>query len=92
MYFVYSDKGTAIAVGLDDGQWQLRERKTDAPAAKTIADKKEKSYKRTAGRLRGTDAKPGEDDEVADTHRPLKKKLGQADYLLKKFEYRKLLE
>jgi len=82
--------GSAIAIGLDDGQWQLRERKTDAPAKPVAA--KQKSGKRTAGRLRGMDAKPASDDEVADTHRPPKKSLGLADYLLKKFEYRKVIE
>lgn len=82
--------GTAIAIGMDDGQWQLRERKTDAPTKPVAA--KVKSYKRTVGRLRGADAKPAEDDEVMDIHRPQKKKMSQADYLLKKFEYRKLVE
>jgi hypothetical protein len=83
--------GTAIAIGLDDGQWQLRERKTNAQPKQAVA-KKDKSFRRTQGRLRGMDAKPASDDEVMDTRRPAKKKLGQADYLLKKFEYRKLIE
>lgn len=79
--------GGAFAVGMDDGQWQIRERKTDAES--TPAKKEDKSYRKREGRMRGADAKPAEDDEVMDTHRPAKKRISQVDWFLKKFEYKK---
>eukprot|EP00928_Gymnodinium_smaydae_P062048 TRINITY_DN45994_c0_g1_i1.p1 TRINITY_DN45994_c0_g1~~TRINITY_DN45994_c0_g1_i1.p1 ORF type:complete len:531 (+),score=149.86 TRINITY_DN45994_c0_g1_i1:115-1707(+) len=86
--------GGAIVVGMEDGQWQLRERKPETPG-KSAADKAKKAkkpYKYREGRLRGTDAQAAEDDEIADMHRPPKKKLSQINFFLKKFEYRKAIE
>eukprot|EP00927_Polykrikos_kofoidii_P022556 TRINITY_DN21000_c0_g1_i1.p1 TRINITY_DN21000_c0_g1~~TRINITY_DN21000_c0_g1_i1.p1 ORF type:complete len:533 (+),score=107.27 TRINITY_DN21000_c0_g1_i1:71-1669(+) len=88
--------GNAFAVGLDDGQWQLRERKTAAQiqaAAETAAAaaKQKKPFRLREGRQRGKDHKPESDDEVVDL-RPVKRKMSQIDFFLKHFEYRKALE
>mmetsp|Transcript_81870 Transcript_81870/g.228111 ORF Transcript_81870/g.228111 Transcript_81870/m.228111 type:complete len:521 (-) Transcript_81870:97-1659(-) len=83
----------AFVVGLDDGQWQLRERKTDAQVkAISKAMSAKKKFKRREGRLRGMDVMAASDDEVMDMHRPRKQKLSAVNYFLKKFEYRKAIE
>merc|ERR1712039_69783 len=81
----------ALAVGLDDGNWHVRERQVpkvedkDAPA-------KPKSKARTEGYLRGLDAVPGLDDEVIAEGRPAKRREKQIDFMFRKFEYRKAVE
>merc|ERR1712060_66682 len=76
----------ALAVGLDGGNWHVRERQVpkvedkDAPA-------KPKSKARTEGYLRGLDAVPGLDDEVIAEGRPAKRREKQIDFMFRKFEY-----
>eukprot|EP00929_Paragymnodinium_shiwhaense_P037415 TRINITY_DN19941_c0_g1_i2.p1 TRINITY_DN19941_c0_g1~~TRINITY_DN19941_c0_g1_i2.p1 ORF type:complete len:533 (-),score=135.79 TRINITY_DN19941_c0_g1_i2:128-1726(-) len=89
--------GNAFAIGLEDGSWQLRERKTEAQLEaeqKAITEKAAaaKPYRLRHGRDRGRDAKAGSDDEVMEIEQPKKKRLTQIDFFLKKFEYRKLVE
>jgi len=86
--------GNAFAIGMDDGQWQLRERKPAAqPAAGKAAVSVKKAYRIREGRMRGRDAEAASDDEVMDMGPKRKrKKITQIDFFLKKFEYRKALE
>lgn len=92
--------GRAFAVGLDDGQWQMRLlRHTADGKAATVEDgavdpKQMKRTKASAtGIYRGVHAAPASDDEVIEGELPaFKKKQGDLDYFLRKFEYRKVLE
>ncbi|CAK0887760.1 unnamed protein product [Prorocentrum cordatum] len=90
--------GLAFAVGLDDGRWQLRQRRTPGDAqvasqAKAVTVQPAKPRAKRVGHLRGLDSTPGEDDEVIDMERQVKrKKETQLDFLLRKFDYRKAIE
>mmetsp|Transcript_96540 Transcript_96540/g.216184 ORF Transcript_96540/g.216184 Transcript_96540/m.216184 type:complete len:515 (+) Transcript_96540:95-1639(+) len=87
-------EGNALVVGLDDGTWLVRQRRT-AVEAKAAAQAKrtlpQKSRAKTEGYLRGKDAVADQDDEVIEVGGPKKrgKKEAQIDYSLRKFEYRK---
>jgi len=93
----------AFAIGLDNGQWQLRQRRPAADDAAAASDgdrqacengkrKSSSSWLRTHGRFRGMDSQHAPDDEVVEPERPRRKKVKQVDFFLKKFEYRKAVE
>jgi len=94
----------AFAIGLDDGQWQLRQARTNVGAAKadgeegaSVAEKRPApptSRAKRDGHLRGLTARPDDDDEIVDTERgpPAKRREMQLDFFFRKFEYRKALE
>lgn len=90
----------AFTVGLEDGTWQLRLRKTEEDeerrreaAAQAVLAARSRAKK--VGHLRGPEVAPGPDDEVVETHeRPGKKRRSEAqvDYFFRKFEHDKVLE
>lgn len=91
--------GKAFAVGLDGGKWQVRNRRLGddvqqvAFKAKSVKVQPPTQRRKIAQHLRGIDARPDEGDEVVDMERkPKKKKEGQLDFLLRKFEHRKVIE
>lgn len=91
-----------FALGLDNGQWQLRNRRTEeerAAACKRASElanaakaKKSMVRRKTVGNLRGMDREAGSDEEIVEPGRPQKKKESQLDFFLRKFEYRKAAE
>lgn len=89
--------GSAFVVGLDDGQWILRQRRSEGDAraeeaARTLRAKAALPEARKRGHLRGADQKPGVDDEVVESSRPLKRKESQVDFFMRKFDYLKAVE
>lgn len=87
----------AFAVGLEDGQWQVRLRKTeeDREEAERRAAAKARAQLGRAkreGHLRGAEKQPDSGDEVVESQRPFKKRESQIDFLFRKYEYRKACE
>jgi U3 small nucleolar RNA-associated protein 15 len=92
----------SIALGLDNGQWQLRNRRTDQDRvaaqkrsqeqAKAARPKTGVVRRKATGNLRGLDREAGSDDEIVEPERPRKKKESNLDFYLRKFEYRKAAE
>lgn len=86
----------AFALGLDDGNWQLRFRKTETDQAverqkRQEEQKAKRSWVKKSGHMRGIHDQAASDDEIVE--RPFKKKKeGQIDFFFRKFEYRKLAE
>lgn len=87
--------GKALALGMDSGQWQVRQAKEEKVAPEASEDQlpKKGTWVRTVGHKRGTDLQPGPDDEVVESSRPMKrKKETEVDLYIRKFEYRKAME
>lgn len=92
----------AFALGLENGQWQVRHRRTEeekAAAQKRASQeanasrvKKSMVRRKAIGNLRGLDREAASDEEIVEPERPRKKKESQADFFLRKFEYRKCAE
>jgi len=92
----------SIALGLDNGQWQLRTRRTDKDRAtaqkrsaqEAVATKTKTGMvrRKATGNLRGLDHEAASDDEIVEPERPRKKKETNLDFYLRKFEYRKAAE
>lgn len=82
----------ALAVGMDDGRWQVRQPQTSKQSAAEAAPPPKRTYKERFGRLRGKDAVPAEEDDIIKSERPAKRKEAKIDYFLRKFEYRKVVE
>lgn len=82
----------ALAVGLEDGRWQVRQPQTAKQAATEVAPPRKRTHNERVGRLRGKDAVPAEDDEVIKAERPAKRKESKINSFLRKFEYRKVLD
>lgn len=83
----------SIVLGLDNGQWQLRNRQDKATAqkrsAQAAAAKAKPTRRKAIGNLRGLDREAGSDDEIIEPERPRKRKESNLDFCLRKFEYRK---
>jgi len=85
--------GKALAIGLDSGQWQLRQAKVEKEVPETSEDPTKRKWIRTKGHLRGGNVQPGPEDEVVVSSRPMKRmKETEVDLFFRKFEYRKAIE
>jgi len=92
----------AFAFGLESGQWQVRHRRTEEEkaAAQKRASQEANNAKKTKsairrkaiGNLRGLNREAASDEEIVEPERPKKKRESQADFFLRKFEYRKVAE
>lgn len=87
----------AFVVGLDDGSWQLRvsQAATAAKAkAAALTAQPKRPLKYREGRLRGGDHQPDEDDEVVEASAKKRRsdRESHIEFLLRKFEYRKIAE
>lgn len=91
--------GGAFAVGLDDGTWLLRSgqkareeaRKTPLEEAQETQEALDAEMRRKRGIRRGTEHLPQEGDEVVEGP-PKKFKENSIEFLLRKFEYKGLME
>jgi len=92
----------SFAFGLDNGQWQVRHRRTEE---EVVADQKRKSEianaakakksilrRKAIGNLRGMDREAASDEEIVEEERPKKKRETQVDFFFRKFEYLKVAE
>jgi len=93
----------SFCIGLDNGQWQMRHRITEAErlahqqktseVANAATQKKSMIRRKAIGNLRGMDREAASDEEIIEPQRPKKKKReNQVDFFLRKFEYRKAAE
>lgn len=90
--------GKAMAFGLDDGRWILKEWKdagakhaADEAASEPIEAPVKSSIKRYIA-MRGVKAPALSDDEIVEMDRPTKRRETNIDFFFRKFEYRKVAE
>lgn len=84
--------GKAFVVGLDDGQWQLREFQGAAKKKGRPDPPVQVLTKLKRQRQNGMDSAPNADDEVVEPDRKAKMREEAVDFFFRKFEYRKVVE
>lgn len=85
--------GKALALGMDSGQWHMRQGKEEIAKNVSQEESTKRSWVRTLVDPKGRDVQPGPDDEIVVSSRPLKRKKEKGvDVYLRKFEYRKAID